>query len=700
MAARVLDCPQCGAPVTFRSSIAVFAVCESCRSMVVLRGADLSAIGVMAALPPDLSPFQIGTRGEWKGRGFEIVGRIRVEWEEGSWNEWCIFYDAKTTGWLAEAQGLLMISFATAATAELSIEPASYRPDEAFELNGAQWTVSDVKKVTYRAAEGELPFAAPPQESRTSVDLLNTKGGFATIELDGDEAELFAGEYAEFTALKLANLKPVPGWDGQIEQEKNKTNALSCPSCGAAVNLRAAGQSMAAVCGSCGTVIDTATPELKVIQEADQTVRQLAPLLPIGQRGKLHDVDYEVVGFVSRGDKYSTWSEYLLFNPWLGFHWLVSFQGHWTLIHRLTSMPHEYGQSVEFAGSRYKLFAKGPTAVKGVLGEFYWKVQRGEESEVADYIAPPEIVSRETFPGLSEVTWSHGTYVMPKVVGDAFAVPDLPDPEGIYLNQPNPFIRKWREIRWLFFLSLPILFLVWAFTIPTHVKQMEASFIFQRPRPIVVSTPAPSNTPSPKDAALKANAEFFALMRTMDASNKSRGADPTPTASPIASLPAVRATASPSASVPAEPAQTFVTPHFQLAGGDQRVEIAATAAVDNGWLDLDIELVNAKTEQTFPAPLEVSYYHGYDSDGSWSEGSDKASIALSAIPPGEYFLTIEPSADAKIDQLPFTIRAQSGGVFFGNYLVALILVMFYPIMIWWRGVRREKERWSDSDFSP
>ena len=71
MSARVLDCPQCGAPVTFRSSIAVFAVCEQCRSMVVLRGADLELIGVMAALPPDLSPFQIGTRGEWKGRGFD-----------------------------------------------------------------------------------------------------------------------------------------------------------------------------------------------------------------------------------------------------------------------------------------------------------------------------------------------------------------------------------------------------------------------------------------------------------------------------------------------------------------------------------------------------------------------------------------------------------------------------------------------------
>ena len=112
MSARVFDCPQCGAPVTLRASTAVFAVCEHCRSMVVVRGTSAEVSGVMAALPPDLTPFQIGTRGEWKGRGFEIVGRVRVEWAEGSWNEWCIHYNATTTGWLAEAQGLLMVSFA------------------------------------------------------------------------------------------------------------------------------------------------------------------------------------------------------------------------------------------------------------------------------------------------------------------------------------------------------------------------------------------------------------------------------------------------------------------------------------------------------------------------------------------------------------------------------------------------------------
>ena len=683
MAARVLDCPQCGAPVTFRSSIAVFAVCEHCRSMVVLRGADAELMGVMAALPPDLSPFQIGTRGEWKGRGFEIVGRLRVEWEEGSWNEWCILYDANTTGWLAEAQGLLMISFAAPLSKELPSEASFYAPNLQVQLNGATWTVSDVKTVKYRAAEGELPFAAPPDESRVSVDFFDAKGGFASIELDGKATELFTGEYAPFTTLSLANLRKVPGWDGEIEQEKGKTTALSCPSCGAVVNLRAAGQSMSAVCGSCGAVIDTATPEFQVIQKADAAVRKLAPLLPIGQRGKLLGEDCEVIGFVSRTEDSSTWFEYLLFNPWLGFRWLVSFQGHWTIVDRLTSIPGKDGDTVYFAGRSYQLFAKGTAKVDGVLGEFYWKVQRGEQAEVADYIAPPHIISGETYSGLAEVTWSHGQYITRKVVEDAFAVKDLPAPEGVYLNEPNPFAKKWMEIRWIFFLTLPILFLVGVFSMPNGVELANSSFVFQRPPP-----PPSAPTPTPRPGSL------------WDKINKLQQSIPSPPTSPSPARPVLPASTPVTPTPAIDPQPTLVTPHFQLTKTGQRLEISADALVDNSWLDLDMDLVNAKTNESIPAPLEVSYYHGYDSDGSWSEGSQTASVALPAVPAGEYFLTVEPSADAKIDRLPFTVHVKSGGAFFGNCIVVLFLVLFYPIMLLWRGYLREKERWSESDFSP
>jgi predicted RNA-binding Zn-ribbon protein involved in translation (DUF1610 family) len=688
MAARVLDCPQCGAPVTFRSSIAVFAVCEHCRSMVVLRGDAAESMGEMAALPPDLSPFQIGTKGEWKGRGFEIVGRLRVEWDEGSWNEWCILYDGSATGWLAEAQGLLTISFPAPLSEQLPAETSFYTPKLKLKLNGAPWTVADVKTVRYRAAEGELPFTAPPNTRRVGVDFFNSAGGFASLEFEDRKPELFTGEYAAFTGLNLTNLRPVPGWNAEIVEEKGKTTALSCPSCGAAVNLRAAGQSMSAVCGSCGAVMDTATPQVQVIQKADKAVRNLQPILPIGQRGKLLGIDCDVIGFLSRTEDSTTWFEYLLFNPWLGFRWLVSFQGHWTIVDRLTAAADETANSIGFEGRSYKIFARGTATVGGVLGEFYWKVRRGEKAEIADFIAPPDIISAESYPGLAEVTWSHGTYITPAVVEEAFAIKDLPKPEGVYLNEPNPFRKKWQEIRWIFFLTLPILFVVWAFSMPGSAELVTSSFVFQRPAALVTPTPQPLSTLPPRRP--EPQGDLADMMRSLAAAKETTKA----------SQAAMPPTPTPPPSATAAPEQTFVTPHFQLTGTGQRVEIEANAAVDNSWLDLDMDLVNAKTDETFPAPVEISYYHGYDSDGSWTEGSQKAEIALPAVPAGEYFLTVEPSADAKIDRLPFTVKVRSGGVFFGNCIVVLVLVLFYPIMLLWRLYSYEKERWSDSDFSP
>ncbi|HEY3897047.1 MAG TPA: DUF4178 domain-containing protein [Chthoniobacter sp.] len=643
MSVRVFDCPQCGAPVTLRASTAVFAVCEHCRSMVVVRGSSAEVTGVMAVLPPDLSPFQIGTRGEWQGRGFEIVGRVRVDWEEGTWNEWCILYDATKTGWLAEAQGLLMISFATEVAEKLPTSIRDYLHGKQMRLNGTLWTVSDVKNVTHPASEGELPFVAPPQQTRTSVDLMNPGGGFATIELADDQAEVYIGEYVDFDELKFANLRPVPGWNAEVAQEKGRTTALTCPSCGGAVQLRAAGYSMSAVCGSCGVVIDTSRPEVQVIQNADIANRTLAPLLPIGQRGKLFGTDYEVIGFVTREDRESHWSEYLLFNPWQGFRWLVTFEGHWSFIERVPTISDLTSNVIEWKEHVYKFYAKNMATVTGVLGEFYWKVRRGERAEVCDYVAPPHILSKEVYPGLNEFAWSHGIYVEPRLIAEAFGVKLPSSGWGVYLNQPNPYGLHWNEIRLPFFAALCALIFLQAYFVQNRpeVELTSAHFQYQRPPAIPAATTLPSAPP----------------------------AEPTP-------LPS--------------------TPHFTVTGADQRVTIEVAANVNNSWLDLDLDLVNVKTNASYPAEVEVSYYYGSDSDGPWSEGAQTATVSLPAIPPGEYFLTAEPTADPQLWSTEYSVHVTRGGVYASNLIVMLAAVLFYPAMLLWRRHTFEQERWGDA----
>ena len=182
--------------------------------MVVARDAKVETMGVMAELPPDLSPFQIGTRGEWKGAGFEIVGRIRVSWAEGSWNEWCLLCGGQTIGWLAEAQGLLMISFAVETGSGIS-RREDFEPGRKMELAGEKWTVTDVKETECIASEGELPFTASPARLRFSADLIAPNGRFGSIEFDDDGTRLYAGTFAEFGELKFQNLRAVSGWSAE-----------------------------------------------------------------------------------------------------------------------------------------------------------------------------------------------------------------------------------------------------------------------------------------------------------------------------------------------------------------------------------------------------------------------------------------------------------------------------------------------------
>ncbi len=642
----------------FESSIAVFAVCEHCRSMVVARDAKVETMGVMAELPPDLSPFQIGTRGDWNGAGFQIVGRVRVSWTDGSWNEWCLLTGDGRTGWLAEAQGLLMISFEVSTTGMPKLARQDCGAGRFFDFDLRRWVMTDVKEVTCLAGEGELPFVAAPNSERFGVDLIGTGGKFGSLEFDADGTRLYVGDYVEFSELKLQNLRSVPGWSAEIAQEKYRTSALSCPKCGAVVNLRAAGLSMSAVCGSCASVIDTADTKLKIIQKAKDAVGALKPVLPIGRRGTLRGTQWEVIGLCVRKDQWANWSEYLLFNPWAGFRWLVTFNGHWSFVTRMPQISDLSGAAITMDGRDYKLYASGNAQVTGVLGEFYWKVRRGEHAMLNDFIAPPFILSKEFYKDLKEFTWSHGEYIPHTEVAEAFEIEDIAVPSGIYLNQPNPCAQKWETVkrRWIaFVLAVVGIQIFFGMGARTHEIRHE-HFTFDRDAINAAAAPA------------------------MPATN--------PLAGPQPVIP------------PGGPSGVQVTPRFKIDGGVSRVDIEASAPVDNSWIGASVELVNAATNEKFPAEIEVGYYHGYDSDGSWTEGSQHASVSIPAVPPGEYFLTVETSADSAIRRMPLDLRLKRGGLFWSNFALMLLLVSAYPVTVLLRRYLFERARWSESDYSP
>jgi len=187
-------------------------VCESCRSMLVRVDDYTQNLGQKADMPDDNSPVQLGTQGTYEGRAFELIGRLKIRYERGVWNEWYAWFTDQQHGWLAEAQGFWMMSFPEPHYTRF---PAvdDLKIGQKRQLAGDEYLVADLRQIHYGGAEGELPFSATEDYTSTVVDLAAKGGRFATLDYpDQGEPRAYLGRYVDFDELKLKNLSALAGW--------------------------------------------------------------------------------------------------------------------------------------------------------------------------------------------------------------------------------------------------------------------------------------------------------------------------------------------------------------------------------------------------------------------------------------------------------------------------------------------------------
>jgi hypothetical protein len=145
---------------------------------------------------------------------------------------------------------------------------------------------------------------------------------------------------------------------------------------------------------------------------------------------------------------------------------------------------------------------------------------------------------------------------------------------------------------------------------------------------------------------------------------------------------------------------SFVSDEFALGGGTSTVQVKTYAPVDNHWIYLNYALINQDTGQAWDFGREVSYYHGYDSDGSWSEGHRTDSVVLPSVPAGHYYLRIEPEADPSLPSMAYSVSVIRDVPVFGIYGIAFVALLLPALLISWRTYTFERSRWSESDHPP
>ena len=204
-------CPNCGASIRFRWSSAIQTTCEYCKSILVRDDVNLTKVGQVADLPPDISPIQIGTEGVYRDTAFQVIGRIIYSHDVGAWNEWHLLFSNGSSGWLSDAQAEYAVSFVSVPESPLPGPGEVYRGWELAQ-QGVKLAVTVLTEASYEGVEGELPFQYWDKTKCSFADLRSNDGRFATIDYTENPPLLFLGEFVEFEALRLVNLKEFEGW--------------------------------------------------------------------------------------------------------------------------------------------------------------------------------------------------------------------------------------------------------------------------------------------------------------------------------------------------------------------------------------------------------------------------------------------------------------------------------------------------------
>lgn len=514
----VANCPSCGAPVRFLWSGAIQTTCGYCNSILVRHDVDLEAVGKKSLPPTTASPIQIGTRGRYRDRAFTVVGRIAYEYERGAWNEWHLVFGDDTSGWLSDAQAEYAVSFLTPPPAPLPAAQA-VQPGARFVFGDTEYQASTLTRARYRGVEGELPFEYWDKDEVPFVDLESVEGRFGTIDYSEPEPLLFLGEYVDFDALKLTELR-----DPEARRVAG-VRTLNCPNCGGGVTIRDPEHSLNVVCGSCHSVLDARVPGLKVLQtfHAKQKVR---PLIPLGARGIWKGKEYQVLGLQERGIQvegvWYRWREYILFNQEQGYRYFTEYDGHWNDVVPLRSVPEEGREGgkpvAKLNGETFRHFQTATAETSYVMGEFPWEVRVGDKVVAADFVAPPRMLSSEVTD--EERTWSLGEYVPGERIWEAFELEGSPPAaRGVFANQPSPYRERTRA-RWRAFRVLMVILLglfVWRVVLhsPQRVLSGQARYDPASPESSVVLTDPftlkghPSNLDVTLDTDLSNNWAYF-----------------------------------------------------------------------------------------------------------------------------------------------------------------------------------------------
>lgn len=419
--------------------------------------------------------------------------------------------------------------------------------------------------------------------------------------------------------------------------------AINCTSCGAGLDVLGGGRVTTHICPYCGTELD-ATDNYRALKRFNDTARPKTPF-PIGTQGTIHGVDYTVIGLLEQVER------------WAGrtYAWLD---------HQLYSPTHGYAWLTLDQG--HCTFSRRH---RGSVWISKHQAARAEHRPVV-WDAGEKFRYYET--STHEVHYAEGEFSWrPSRKDRTTTVSAMSDTRMLSFSATGTE----REVEQTFFLSAedivkgfgfdPGLKPDWVHPLEPHKSgkntgfQMYASIAYALVCLIV--------------AGVIAGAPVRYVLPTLEAGRPDLPLE--------ASLPGVKA------------------------GELVRVNLAGNGI--NTWSELELEVSDPDDELLFSTIRAVERYNGRDSEGSWSEGSNRARATFRAPFDGDYSLSVALDGDgdwrssggsSPTAWTSLRISATAGHKTWGWMIWAALLFGLMGGWPLWRAWRHNRLRWRGSDW--
>lgn len=424
--------------------------------------------------------------------------------------------------------------------------------------------------------------------------------------------------------------------------------SINCTACGAGLDVLGGGRVTVHICPYCGTALDT-LDAYRALSKFNDIDRPETPF-SIGTRGRIGDANYTVIGLLQHTEIWQgqrwVWLDHQLYSPTHGYAWLTLEEGHCVFSYRVRSAPWISAAAVETAHRRP------------------FRLWRGSYFLYYDTSA-------------SSVTYAEGEFTwLPKKGARATTVTAISETDGglSFSEHGNE-----REVVYM-----------------RHLTKAEVAAAFSldpaefQPRGVHPLQPYEKGR---QHDFVKYVAGISAVLCLL-----------------IGFILSLMSGTKIYSSGPIAVSALPMTIPLQITDTNSLTRLRLSGDANNSWAYFGIELEDPEGEPLFEAGRTIEYYSGRDADGSWSEGSNSATLTFRPTQAGIYQLSLgleesglwrerKQAAVSRPALNRIRVQVQSGlgsGKWLNLLALGFGLIAAVPIL---SKMFFDKRRWRDSDWT-